>query len=668
MRVVNVMISKTLGGVEQAFLDYNQALSSSGHQVIAIADKNTRLKDKLEQQNLYNLFYIHFNRYNYILILSLYAKLKKFAPDIIITHSKKAIPLLRVVANWLKIPLVGVSHNPKYKLVNRCDAIFSISSYQKKIFVNYGFPESKIFVIPNCIAQVDDYHKREWHHPPVIGTMGRFDPMKGFDVYLKSVALLKQRGYDFKAVLGGGVQSSYPHEEKKLIKIIQDYNLQNCVHMAGWISDKNKFYNDIDIFTLPSNYEPFGIVLLEAMQASLPIVTSNAEGPVEIFSENADAVYMFEKGNVEDLAAKLALALENKNQTQIMAQRSWQLCKEKYSIDAVSKILNKALTEMVKPIIETDVVQRFLENEVFFRPITVIKRFGKGQLSAFYVKLSDETELTVKFYAQKEKVQYAYDVAQILAQNKELKVPRLYKLPQPYFEFEGYYGLCFYYLDGKEISASKLDLCNLKEVADAHAAFQNSFDVQNKLKKDIPVNAYLQNLRDNFLNLTSLSSNKFSCYLFNLMMSFARKFVSDISEQHLECENIPQKIIHGDITKSNMLFKNGHFESFIDTDSVFSSYIGRDFAEFIISSVLHYPFYKNKRKSITEWYRFIDAQYHLSLDEYIYGLDIYYLYRLQCRIKAYQTKFGVSKFLSFLEFLRLRNVVVRELKKLKTLY
>jgi hypothetical protein len=38
VRIVNVMISKTLGGVEQAFLDYNQTLLLAGNDVLAVAD------------------------------------------------------------------------------------------------------------------------------------------------------------------------------------------------------------------------------------------------------------------------------------------------------------------------------------------------------------------------------------------------------------------------------------------------------------------------------------------------------------------------------------------------------------------------------------------------------------------------------------------------------
>lgn len=346
MRVVNIMISKTVGGVEQAFLDYNEALMLSGHEVLSIVHNKTKLKENLKKEGKINVEYINFERFNYLLVLSLYLKLKKFSADIVITHSKKAIPILRIVTKLLNIPLIGVSHNPKYKLVNKCDAIFSITQYQKEVFIGKGFASDKIFVISNCLSDIQPYRKREWHNPPVIGTMGRFDPMKGFETYLKALAILKQRNISFQAVLGGDVQAAYPTEKDKYLKIIQENNLTENVKLIGWVKNKEEFYNSIDLFVLSSTYEPFGIVLLEAMSQSVPVVTSNAEGPTEIFKNQLDTAYMFPKGDEQALTNKLLEALSEQKKSQEQALRAWNLCQKNYAIENVSKILDSAIKKV----------------------------------------------------------------------------------------------------------------------------------------------------------------------------------------------------------------------------------------------------------------------------------------------------------------------------------
>ena len=89
MKIANVMISRVMGGIEQAFLDYNDALLGCGNEVVSVIDKKCAVKEKIVTQ----LIKINFQKYNMLLTLRLYFQLKKFAPDVIIVHSKKAIPI-----------------------------------------------------------------------------------------------------------------------------------------------------------------------------------------------------------------------------------------------------------------------------------------------------------------------------------------------------------------------------------------------------------------------------------------------------------------------------------------------------------------------------------------------------------------------------------------------
>ena len=313
-------------------------------------------------------------------------------------------------------------------------------------------------------------------------------------------------------------------------------------------------------------------------------------------------------------------------------------------------------------------VKNFLEQKIFLQLITDIKKFGKGQLSAFYVQLADGTQLSVKFYDNVQNVLYAYHVAHGLEQNPELRVPRLYKLKDKYFKYKQYFGLCFYYIEGKEISAVKLNKHYLTEVADAYAVSKKQIVFDTSLRKDKSLDEYIALIKQNYLTATSLSKSLLQRVFFRIALHFARRFVEKIEREHSQKQQIPQKLIHCDITKSNMLFKDGHFQSFIDTDAACYGYIGRDFAEFIISSVLHYPLFKSKRNSIREWYKLIDERYNLTTEEYLYGLDIYFLSRLEARLRQYQNKITFCKLCNFAEFLHLRTVTLKEILNMKKIY
>jgi glycosyltransferase involved in cell wall biosynthesis len=100
--------------------------------------------------------------------------------------------------------------------------------------------------------------------------------------------------------------------EGNMKKEIQDYakklNIENRVHFLGFRKDVAKIYNEHDIFVLSSNWEGFGLVVIEAMASGLPVVASNVSGLKEV---TEGAGLLFEKGNAEDLANNIQSLIKN---------------------------------------------------------------------------------------------------------------------------------------------------------------------------------------------------------------------------------------------------------------------------------------------------------------------------------------------------------------------
>lgn len=347
MRIVNVMISKSLGGIEQAFLDYTQALKLHQHEVCAVVSRKCQILDTLQNLHPARIEQISFVHYNYLLAFYLYWRLKDFAPDVIIVHNKKAINIFKMVAKLLKCKIVAVSHNPKFKHVNKCDGIFTITDYQRNIFIKKGYPAQNIYTIPNLISQKRAYEQPQFHRPPVIGTMGRFDPMKGFPDFVAALVKLKQQGVVFKAIIGGGVQSAYRSEYEKICRMIEQNNMQKEISLIGWVNDKTEFFNSIDVFVLPSRFEPFGIVLLEAMLYGKPVVSSLAEGPTEIFARHNEAAYLFAVEDIDGMAKQMKEAVTNQQQAAQKSYNGYQLCVQNYSLEVVADKLNNALNNFL---------------------------------------------------------------------------------------------------------------------------------------------------------------------------------------------------------------------------------------------------------------------------------------------------------------------------------
>lgn len=105
-----------------------------------------------------------------------------------------------------------------------------------------------------------------------VGSIGRYEERKGHEtLILAMVSVLKQFPGAHLRIAGhdpwghGGV----------LRKLIVDLNLEQHVHLVGFMEDKEQFFSDIDVFAFASRSEGFGIVVLEAMEAGIPVVVSN---------------------------------------------------------------------------------------------------------------------------------------------------------------------------------------------------------------------------------------------------------------------------------------------------------------------------------------------------------------------------------------------------------
>jgi glycosyltransferase involved in cell wall biosynthesis len=201
-----------------------------------------------------------------------------------------------------------------------------------------------VFVVPHGIP-VTEPGPSIFHDPPVIGAMGRIVAKKGFNIFCKSLAILKSQSVPFRALIAGEGD-----ERQWLERDIHMLNLDADVSLLGWIESrdaKNSFWQNIDIFCLPSLHEPFGIVLLEAWAAGRPVVTTDTEGPSWIVAPEVDAVIV-PKGDAEALAKSLRSLLENPERACALARSGHAKVLTHYTIAALADRLKVVVNEVLK--------------------------------------------------------------------------------------------------------------------------------------------------------------------------------------------------------------------------------------------------------------------------------------------------------------------------------
>ena len=305
--IMNIMLGKGLGGIEQAFINYCIALKELGYTVINVIHHKSKIKHSLQQLGLTYIEISVYNQYDIFAALNIRSLIKKHHIKLIIAHGGRSMALARMTNTTTDI--IGISHNYSFDHLRSVDYAITITEHMKQQLISTKIhPPDKITVIPNFLPTKSCHPPSPSlkHRSPItIGIMSRLVKKKGIDIFLATLANIQP---NCKVIIAGDGP-----EKKNLEELIKQYQLANTVSMIGWVEDKHWFYNEIDILCVPSLHEPFGIVLIEAMSYGKVVVSSDTEGPTEIIQNNINGI-LFDTGNQNDLHKKLSHAITNYDQ------------------------------------------------------------------------------------------------------------------------------------------------------------------------------------------------------------------------------------------------------------------------------------------------------------------------------------------------------------------
>jgi glycosyltransferase involved in cell wall biosynthesis len=125
----------------------------------------------------------------------------------------------------------------------------------------------------------------------VVGIVGRLQPWKGQHLAISAVAALISEGRDVHLIVVGGTvfgrSAGYGNE---LTSLVAELGIVERVHFAGHVNEAAAYFDAFDIAVNGSDGEPFGMVILEAMRASVPVVAIDKGGPSEILTSGRDGV------------------------------------------------------------------------------------------------------------------------------------------------------------------------------------------------------------------------------------------------------------------------------------------------------------------------------------------------------------------------------------------
>ena len=180
----------------------------------------------------------------------------------------------------------------------------------------------------------------------VVGMVGRISEWKGQRLLVRAMALLRDRGVMATAVIVGDVFDSQEKHLEDLRKEISAAHLEDQVRLAGYTEKPLDILAAFDVFVLPSlRPEPFGLVVLEAMNCGIPTIASAHGGPVEIIRDGVTG-FLVSPNNEMALANSIESLILNPDLRESMGSAARSEIRRSYDLRNFGKRIRQVFREI----------------------------------------------------------------------------------------------------------------------------------------------------------------------------------------------------------------------------------------------------------------------------------------------------------------------------------
>ena len=316
-------------------------------------------------------------RYDMSVISKLKEEIKSEEYDIIHCHGARANFIAFFLKGKVDVPFITTVHsdykldfkdNPYKRIVyttlnstslKKFDYYIAISSNFKKMLVDRGFDEDKIFTVYNGIdlkSELDYVSKEEFLNryningdgKTIVGIMARLDAVKDHETFIKAAYnVLKKREDVLFLIAGVG------NDEERLKSMVRDLGISEQVHFLGYVIDHYSFFNAIDINVLTSVSESFPYVILEGSRLKKTIISTNVGGIGDLV-ENGYNGWLIDVGDSVQLANRIISFLDDNNSIKVLGENLYKTVEDNFSSDKMAqnhvKIYEKIIENRRKPV------------------------------------------------------------------------------------------------------------------------------------------------------------------------------------------------------------------------------------------------------------------------------------------------------------------------------
>ena len=352
MRVLQVCSARELGGGEKHLADLANTLARRGHEVFAALSPASPLVSELTTVPAHNILELPMRS---ALSVRGALRLARFAREnsigIIHAHVARDYPLAALAASRSGgIPLVLTRHVlfPLKKIdrltLRRVARVIAVSrAVADSLRAQAIFEDRKLVVIHNGV-DVEKFRRQRRERPSAetpggekqerlrVGSIGHLAPIKGHEDFIRAAASVCAKRDDVDFIIAGEDKSRTGEHRRRLEKLIEELGVGPRVRLEGWVDNVAQLLSTLDVFVSSARAEPFGLAIIEAMAAAVPVIATSSEGAREII-EAAKTGCLIPIADAEAMAGAICELLDDRNLRERLGSNALRMVSDRFSLD-----------------------------------------------------------------------------------------------------------------------------------------------------------------------------------------------------------------------------------------------------------------------------------------------------------------------------------------------
>jgi len=283
MRILHIMASRANGGAETYSTDMMASLQVAGVEQVCVIPRASIHYERLAAARVSLAPDVLDSRFGILRRRKLAQLIDTFAPDLVHCWMRRAASLMP----QLQIPVIGWFggyYEPAH--FRRCSHFVGVTPGIVEHMVERGVPRATAHYVPTFPTietgpPVDRAGLATPAEATVLLTLSRLHEKKGLDVFLTALAELPGC---IAWIAGDGPL------EADLKALATRLGVADRARFLGWRTDRGALLAAADICVLPSRWEPFGTVMLEAWAAGTPLIAAASQGPSALIDDGGNGL------------------------------------------------------------------------------------------------------------------------------------------------------------------------------------------------------------------------------------------------------------------------------------------------------------------------------------------------------------------------------------------